>query len=223
MGRRNEPEVIEGTVVKITYKETRGKNDICNLCLDTGGRDDEWFGFGFNEPEFEEGAVIEFEVEMNGKYKNVVDDSVVVLEDAPAKRKGSGRSSGGSSRSGGGSARSSGGSRGGSSRSGGGSGGKSGGGRAKSEPKKEVDWDRKDNLIRLQSSQNTAVATINVMLANSLIALPKKKADQMDAVQALIEEEAARLFDKYTDIVDGNYEGTSKDETEYDDDDDIPE
>lgn len=215
-GKKSEPEIVEGTVTKITFKPTKGDNEVCNICLDTGGRDDEWFGFGFEEPEFEEGAVIEFEVEYNGKFTNVVTGSVEVLEEAPKKRKGSSR--GGSSGGRGSSSR-------GSSRdksSGGGRGGKSSG-RDKAPAKAEVDWDRKDNLIRLQSSQNTAVATLNVLLTHGLIALPKKKAQQMDAVVALIEEEAARLFDKYTDIVDDNYEGYAgggKDES--DDDDDVP-
>lgn len=225
MGRAKEPEMVEGKVLKITFKETRGDNDLCSICLDTGGKDDEWFGFGFNEPNFKEGAVIEFEVEENDKgFWNVVEDTVEVLEAAPEKRRGSskgGSKRGGSSRSGGrsGSSRSSGRSGAGSKRSS----GRDGGGRSKSSEggkKSEVDWDRKDNLIRLQSSQNTAVATINMMIAHGAIVIPKKKADAFDLIQAAVEEEASRLFDKYTDIVDGNYEGGPA--MSEDDENDIP-
>lgn len=225
MGRRNEPEVVEGTVLKITYKETRGKNDLCNLCLDTGGRDDEWFGYGFNEPDFEEGAIVEFEIEYNGEYANIVDDTLTVIEEAPKKRKSSGGRGGkssGSKRGGGSSGKSGGG------RSGGRSGGKSSsagrGGADKGSgagKKSEVDWDRKDNLIRLQSCQNTAIATVNMMITHGAIVLPKKKGEMYDAVQAAIEEEASRLFEKYTDIVDGNYDGGPS-VNDVDDDDDIP-
>jgi hypothetical protein len=235
--RKQENEVVEGEVLKINSKDTKGKSKLWSVCMDTGGDDDEWFGFGFDEPEFEEGAVVEFEIEENAAgYLNCVEGTVEVIEDAPKKRKSSkrGKSSSkpkrGSSRSrddddddddtprkrGGGSKSKS------SSRGGGKSTAKSG------TKKADVDWDRKDNLIRLQSCQNTAIAFTNMLLQNDCIALKDakgkavKKDTKMDAVAAFVEEEAERLFEKYTDIVDGNYDGGSDRDDDDEDDDDIP-
>jgi len=221
---------VYGVVQKITAKDTRNGGKIYNICVDVDG-EDEWFGYGFDAPEFGEGSEIEFDVEMNGDYENVDIDSLEIIELVEPKRSGRGGKSGGKGR-GKSSGKSSG--RGGSSgrgkSSGSGRGKPAGGGRKApaskgkggGAAKAEVDWDRKDNLIRLQSCQNTAVATIQAAIEAGAVTLPAKKGEKFDAFQALIEKEAARLYDKYTDIVDGNYlKDEPEDEEEYDED--IPE
>lgn len=228
---------VYGEVLKITGKDTKNGGKIWNICVDDNG-EDAWFGYGFDKPDFGEGSEIEFDVEMNGDYENVNHDTLEVINLVEPKRSGRGSGGGrggnsGGSRSGGGRSsgrsnsgssnsrgKSSGGSRGGSAGR-----GKSGGGRADKAPAKkaDVDWERKDNLIRLQSCQNTAVATVNGAVAAGAITLPAKKGEKLDAFQALIEKEASRLYDKYEDIVDGNYSPDEGNAEEQGYDEDIPE
>ncbi len=224
---------MSGFVESINSKPTNGKNDLWSIKVDG-----DWFGHGFDEPNFDVGAEIEFEITMNGDYENVDVDTVVVLQEAPDRGRGKG-SNRGSSRGGSKRGSSRGGSRGngrGSSSRGNSSRGNSNRGssrgssrRSGTQKEEKTDWARKDNLIRLQSSQNTAIATIGMMVMHSLIALPKKKSEHMDAITALIEKEAKRLFDKYDDIADdiadGYYDrgaegrqGAPEGNEEYDDD-----
>jgi hypothetical protein len=207
--------------------------------VNTPANGDEWFGCGFEDPKLNVGDECEFEIEQveGGKYTNVIIDTIVVTKAAPQREQssrgrggndsGRGSSRGGSSR---GNSRSSN-SRGQSTR--GGRDSQSSGrgdapksrGRAPKEDKPQVDWARKDNLIRLQSCQNTACKTIGLMLLNGFIAIPKAKADRYDAIQALIEDEAQRLYFKYEDIVDGKYgDGGSDDQGQEQDEypDDVP-
>lgn len=214
--------VEDALVIKSTSKETSTGGHVYNIQVETEDNGKEWFGCGFEDPELNEGDVIEFEIEIVGDYTNVDMDTLVVVEKAPEKQKRgrSSRSSKSSSRSSGrnSSSRSSG--RGNKSRSSSrskpaGRGAKKSSGRAaKQDDKPEVDWDRKDRLIRLCSCQNTAMNTIAIMVSSGAFALPKKKAEQYDAIQALIEDEAARLEAKYLDICDGNYGGASSDDGE---------
>ena len=98
----------------------------------------------------------------------------------------------------------------------------------KSAAKADVDWDRKDRLIRAQSCQNTAIATVALMQAAGVLPKPKTKADGYDAIQALIEKETKRLFEKYDEVADevhtyGEEAGDAKAGGDYDDEDGIPE
>lgn len=209
-------EMMSGFVEDISSKGTRGKNDLWSIKVDG-----DWFGCGFEEPYYDVGAEVEFEIEMNGDFENVNVDTLVVLQEAPERGRGNGRggnrdrgrgnSRHGSSRSQGSrrdssrSNRSSGG-RGGSNRSNSRGSSRRGGGQKEDKMTKE-EWTRKDNLIRLQSAQNTSIRTIELMVTQGLVKLPAKKADHMDAVIALIEIEAKRLFDKYDDIADDIMDG----------------
>lgn len=230
--------VGEATVLKVSKKATSGKGHVYNIQIETDDNGKEWWGCGFEDPKVNEGDIIEFELIEVGDYTNVDLDTIVVLEAAPKRERSSrgrgndrdsGRSSGG--RGGRDSGRSSGNSRSGSSRGNSRSSGRGdsaakgrGASRSGADKKPAVDWDRKDNLIRLQSSQNTAIALVGMLLTNGALKLPAKQADKRDAAVAAVEKEAARLFDKYTDIVDGNYDdGTDDGRDQYDDDDDIPE
>jgi hypothetical protein len=232
---------VAGTVAKVSEKPTANGGTVYNVCVDTEDNGEEWFGCGFDDPKLNEGDEIEFDIDYNGDYTNINQDTLVVVKEAPQRQSSSRGSRGNArskpssnSRSSRGNSNSS--SRGrGDSRSKPNSGGRDSSrskgkgrseskssGRTKTPAKQEVDWERKDNLIRLQSSQNTAIAFVNCGLANGCIVLPAAKAKKYDAFLALVEEEADRLFNKYSDIVDGCYDNGKDDAEEYDED-DVPE
>jgi len=233
---------VAGIVAKVTSKETKGDSLVWNVCVDTDDNGEEWFGCGFEDPQVNEGDEIEFDTEQNGKFTNINIDTLVVDKAAPQRkssnrggrgndggsRGNTGRGNRGSSNSRGSSNRGS--SRNSNSRSGNSQRGESKGRSqsrspsraAKPEPKPEVDWDRKERLIRLMACQNTAIHLVEVALANGAVTIPKKKADAFDAITALVEEEAKRLEDKYLDICDGCYDQGGDDQGgDYQDD--IPE
>ncbi len=213
--------VQDALVLKSSSKPCGNNGHVYNIQVNTPENGDEWFGCGFEDPKLNVGDECEFEIEQveGGKYTNVIIDTIVVTKAAPQREQSSrGRdsSSRGNSRSnsrsnsrdsGRSNQQSRSNSRGGRDSGASTSRGKpQGRGReAAKEKAPTVDWARKDNLIRLQSCQNTAINTIAVMLLNGFIAIPKAKADRYDAIQALIEDEANRLYFKYEDIVDGNY------------------
>lgn len=219
--------VENATVLKSTSKETSNGGHVYNIQVETDENGKEWFGCGFDDPKLNEGDIIEFEIVQVGEYTNVDLDTLEIIEKAPQRQRSSRGSSRGGSRSSGGrssrgqsprgsGSRSSG--RGSSSRNSGAS--KSRG--SSGSKKAEVDWDRKDKLIRLQSSQNTAIALVGMLLTHDALKLPAKKADKYDAAVAAVEKEAARLFAKYDDIVDGCYEPDGDAGGEFDDEDDVP-
>ncbi len=232
--------VQDALVLKSSSKPCGNNGHVYNIQVNTPENGDEWFGCGFEDPKLNVGDECEFEVEQveGGKYTNVIIDTIVVTKAAPQREQSSrgrggndssrGSSRGSSSR---GNSRSSN-SRGSSTRGGRDSqparGRDAPKGRGRGGPKEDAapktDWVRKDNLIRLQSCQNTAIATIAVMLTNGFIAFPKNKADRYDAIQALIEDEAQRLFFKYEDIVDGKVDGGNDQGQEQDEypEDDVP-
>ena len=97
---------VEGIVAKISEKPTSNGGTIYNICLEIDGADDEWFGHGFDEPIFQEGDEIEFDIEYNGDYCNVDKATVSIISEGEPKpkpqrggRSGGGRSSGGGGRS----------------------------------------------------------------------------------------------------------------------------
>lgn len=226
---------VIGIVAKITSKEA-GKNNnlIYNLCIEEDGRDDEWYGYGWDEPQFTEGAEIEFDIEWNGDYPNVDVDSVNVIADGEPKRSSRGSSSRGKSSGGG---RSGGRSSGNSRSSGGSSRGKSSSrsstpsrgaskakGKAADTTMSKDEWKQKDNMIRRQACMNTAINLIGLMQTAGVLPKPKTKSDGFDALAALCDEEAIRLYDQYEEQVYGggtSKRGKGKQEPEYDDD--IPE
>lgn len=217
---------VIGVVQKITEKATRNGGTIYNVCLDTG-QDDEWFGHGFDEPNFGEGDEIEFDISYNGDYANVDPDTVEIISEGERKSNGNGRgNSRGNSRSKPSSKRSSSSSRGGSKSS-----SRSKPAARRSSAKASTDdkmskddWAKKDKMIQLQSAMNTAIALCSAAVANDLVALPAKKADKFDAFAALVDEEAERLHKQYLEQVYGKPaskrggRSTRDDEDEYDDD-----
>lgn len=223
---------VIGFVGAITSK-TAGKNNnlMYSICVEEEGRDDEWYGFGWDEPEFTKGAEIEFDIKWNGDYANVDNDTLNVIAEGEAKRSsggGRGRSSGGGGRS---SGRSSGGGRG----AGGGSKPSRGskpaarGGKAKPAANDTTmskdDWNKKDQMIRRQACMNTAINLVKLLNEAGVLPAIKKKSEGVDSLIALCDEEAERLYDQYEEQVYGG--GTSKrgntrgSDNEYSDD--IPE
>ena len=200
---------VIGIVAKISGKPTRNGGTIYNIACDTGGREDEWFGYGFDEPNFQEGDEIEVDIVYKGDYTNVDPKSVNIIAegDGGGSNNGGGR---GNARSGG---RDSG-------RSGGGRSGGSRGGaqsqqrqaparqQARSKPAAQADtkmskddWENKDKMIRRQACMNTSIALIRGDLECGAVALPAKKGDKLDAYIALCDEEAIRLYDQYEEQV----------------------
>lgn len=231
---------VIGIVAKITSKEA-GKNNnlIYNVCIEEDGREDEWYGYGWDEPQFTEGAEIEFDIAYNGDYANIDPDSVNVLQDGEPKRNSRSNSSRGSSR---GSSRSSGNSRSSNSSSRGNSRSKPASSRGSNSSSRgssnkgkgkgsddttmsKDDWAKKDQMIRRQSCMNTAIKLITLMQVSGVLPKPTKKSEGFDALAALCDEEAVRLYDQYEEQVYGggsSKRGQSKNnEPEYDDD--IPE
>jgi hypothetical protein len=225
---------VEGLVAKISEKAA-GKGTVYNVCLEIEGQDDEWFGHGFDEPEFFEGDFIEFDIEWNGEYANFDKSTINVLEEGDGAKKpsrkparSSGRSSGGR-----GNAKSSGRSSGGRSSGGGSSRGKPAAskGRGKPAAKGNADamskdeWADKDRMIRRQACMNTAINLVKLLNEAGVLPAIKKKSEGVDSLIALCDEEAERLYDQYEEQVYGG--GTakrgSKRNAREDYDDDIPE
>jgi hypothetical protein len=220
---------VEGIVAKITEKPTRNGGTIYNVCLEINGGEDEWFGHGFNEPEFQEGDEIEFDISYNGDYANVDTNTVNILSEGgggSSSTSSRGNSRGSTSRS---SSRSS---------STGGSSSRAKPSRSNSRSSKpsvrakpaaddtkmsKDDWQKKDNMIRRQACMNTAIALISSAVSNELVSLPTKKADKLDAYIALCDEEAVRLYDQYEEQVHGAPKKASRGRSSNADyDDDIP-
>ena len=92
--------VEEGKVLDIASSDTKNGGKIYRIeveDLETG--DVDWFGAGFDEPEFGADSIVSFEFEENGKYLNIVDGSLEVIDLVEPEKKKSSRGSRGSSRS----------------------------------------------------------------------------------------------------------------------------
>jgi len=209
---------VVGIAAKITSKKA-GKNDnlIYSVCIEEEGRDDEWFGYGWDEPEFTEGAEIEFDIEYNGDYANIDVGTLNIIKDGAPKRssRGSSRSSGGgrSSRS------SSSSSRGSSSRSK--PAAKSRGTSSGGDTDKDKMWADKDKMIRRQACMNTAIKLVTLLHSIGVLPKPAKKSEGYDATVALCDEEAERLYDQYEEQVYGggsSKRGNTRSREEYSDD-----
>jgi len=189
---------VVGIVAKISAKPARSGDNVYNICMEIDGGDDEWFGHGFDKPEFQEGDEIEFDIEYNGDYTNVDKNTVNVLVEGtpPSRSRGRNNSSAGTR---------------------GGRSNKSSGSRAKpsrsnnraakaapaDDKMSKDDWAKKDKMIQLQSAMNTAIALVGVAVANDLVALPAAKGKKFDAFVALVDEEAERLHAQYLEQVYG--------------------
>jgi len=212
---------FEGIVQKITEKATRNGGTMYNVCMDTG-QEDEWFGHGFDEPQFLEGDEVAFDVTYNGEYANIDTNTVDILaegEGAPAKPKPKPRGRAGRA----GSSKPA--PRGQASRS---APSKSRAKPAADDKMSKEEWANKDKIIRRQACMNTAIALISAAVVNDLVALPTKKAYKLDAFIALCDKEAIRLYAQYEEQVHSKPKAASRRgaarntrDDEYDDD--IPE
>lgn len=195
-------ETVTGTVTRVTSKEQGQYGNLAyNLCIDCDDNNDkpEWFSAGWEEPACEVGDKIECSVKQNGKFWNIIKNSIQVTQ--PGNKGGdSGRgvqqSSRGSSR--GDSNQSSRGSNAQASRS------ATPAASSASSMSKEQYWEQRaendkarDLIIQLQSAQNTAIATIVGAINAGAVALPTKKSDKYDAYIALIDEEVIRIRKNY--------------------------
>lgn len=224
---------VTGFLVKVSEKPTSNGGTIYNICVENDGNDD-WFGYGFDAPTFGVDSEISFDIEVNGKFENVIVETLEIIDNqnapAPARKARGGTGGGRAPRGGAAPAR---GARGGAAKP-----ARQPRGQAASEPaarapkadkKADVDWDRKDRLIRAQSCQNTAIATVALLNASGSLVLPKKKGEMYDALMALVEKESQRLFLKYDEVADecydyGGEEGSQGEhDAEYDDNSGIPE
>lgn len=197
-------ETLTGTVTRVTSKEQGQYGNLAyNLCIDCDDNNDkpEWFSAGWEAPACEVGDKIECSVKQNGKFWNIIKNSIQVTE--PGNKGGdSGRgvqqSSRGSNR-GDSSQQSSRGSNAQASRS-----SSQGAATSTGSMSKEQYWEQRaendkarDLIIQLQSAQNTAIATIVGAIGAGAVALPTKKSDKYDAYIALIDEEVIRIRKNY--------------------------
>ena len=221
---------VEGIVAKITEKQAGANgNTVYNICLEVGD-EDEWYGHGFDEPEFQEGDEIEFDISWNGDYANIDTGTVNIISEGEPKPKsrsrGNSRSSGRSSSRGKSSGRSSKPSGRSSSRDKPAAkrGGNASKGKGADTTMSKDEWAQKDQMIRRQACMNTSIKLVTLLLSEGAITIPKKKADAADAIVALCDEEAERLYDQYQEQVYGGGKkrgGSRRSNNDYDDD--IPE
>jgi hypothetical protein len=185
---------VQGIVKRITSRQA-GRGKAYNLQMDSG----DWFGYGFEQPNFGEGSEVCFDVDWNGQYGNVRKGSLQVLS-------GGGNQGGGYQQNNGGGYQNSQGNRGGN--TGGGRGGQShGGSGSRKSGGRDQYWEDKakrdvvvQRQIQFQASRNAAIAAVDIALKNDCLPLPQKKGDRLDAVLAVIAEVTER-FNYETDCV----------------------
>lgn len=224
--------VNEGEVLKIASSST-AKGTFYRLEVkDDNGTD--MFGLGSEKPDFGEGSIVSFEFEENGKFFNIIEDTLEVIDKVEPKGRG-GRGNGGSGRGGNNGGRSGGrggnsGGRGGNS---GGRGGNSGsssrggnsshrggskGTTSKGDSKGGTDWEAKDKRSALGFAREQAIKVLQAMLAEGVLSLPTKKGEKYDAYLGYLDELTARFLvqgDEYVeqgiDAIGGDY-GDGEDE-----------
>lgn len=86
------------------------------------------------------------------------------------------------------------------------------------------EWADKDRMIRRQACMNTAINLVKLLNEAGVLPKPTKKSAGVDALIALCDEEADRLYDQYEEQVYGGgtqKRGGNKQREQFDDD--IPE
>lgn len=191
--------MIEGTVQQIT-SQPRGKYG--NLAYSVKMDDGVWYGHGFDQPIFGEGDYISFQEQYNGKYANVVTNTVQVLDggNAPQQQprqqqrrpqQGGGQPNRQQRQQAGAARQASGG---------------AGGGRDQYWENKEKRDIVVQRQIQHQASRNAAIELIKVAVSADALALPTKKADKLDALVALVNE----LTDQFSADTDAAGSGKSR-------------
>lgn len=183
---------VFGTVQRIVAKQA-GRGTAHNIQMDDG----QWYGHGFKQPNFGEGAEISFDVEYNGQYANVIVESVQVINEGqpPRRQQQQGGYNGQRRSNGGGNTR-----------------GASGGGRAPAQASggmsRDKYWENKEKRdlavqkqIQYQAARNAAIEATKLALEQGAAALPAKKEAKLDALLALIGEITDRFYEDTTDIV----------------------
>lgn len=199
--------VNEGEVLKIAESSTKNGTFYRIEVKDEAGTD--MFGLGNEKPDFGEGSIVSFEFEENGKFLNVIEETLEVID--LVKPKGRGGRNGGSSRGGSGSGRGGRGSNSDGGRSGGRSGGgrNSGGGRgsnqssgrgstgsSKKGDKGGTDWEAKDKRSAIGFAREQGIKVLASMLNEGVITLPSAKAKKYDAYLKYLDELTARFLDQ---------------------------
>lgn len=146
--------MMQGVVKRITTKTIPNGSQVFNIQMDDG----DWYGFGFDKPAFSEGQQISFEVEFNGRYKNVAKGSAQVIGGAPAPAQQQQPAASGSM------------------------------GRDDFWANKEKRDIVVQRIIQYQAARNSAIELVKVAVEAEAIALPAKKADKMDALVAIVRE-----------------------------------
>lgn len=213
---------VYGTVKRIT---NRGK--AWNVQMDSG----EWFGMGYQQPDFGEGSEIAFDVEYNGQYANVAKGSIEVINAVQQQQQQRPQQGGYQQRQGGGYQQRQGGGY--QQRQGGAQGAPqrggyqqraqqgAGGGKDqywKDKEKRDIDTQAR---IQLQACRNSALTLVQMGLANDCIPLPAKKADRLGALIAIVDEITLQYVG---DVNAGGPACTQQDNNQQDDDmnDDLP-
>lgn len=153
--------MIKGTVQKI-HKNGKAYNIVI---------DDEFYGYGFNRPDFEEGTLVKFEVSMNGKWKNVDKDTLKVLGKGELKspKVSATRVSSGTSQ------------------------------KDTYWADKEKRDIRNDLLREVGATRNTAISFVDLLLKTGALDLPKAKPKQADALLQAVEHYAEWFRSNATD------------------------
>lgn len=168
---------VYGTVQRLTSRKA-GRGYAHNVQMDDG----QWYGHGFKQPNFGEGAEISFDVEYNGQYANIIVESVQVMSPGqPAQQQQGGNNWQGN----------------GNYRSNNGGGQRSSANRTKSMGglSKDDYWKNREKRdiivqkqIQYQSARNSAIEVIKAGIDAGAISLPAAKAKAFDALRALVDE-----------------------------------
>lgn len=153
---------VQGIVDRITARP-QGRGQAYSVQIQG-----EWYGHGFDQPKFQEGQEVSFNISWNGQYKNVDVGSVVVMggqqqqggynNQRPKQNYQSRQKSGGN------------------------------GGKDAYWTKKAEDDKERQITIEHQSSRNAAIELIDVALREGAVKLPAKQAEKFDALVALVDE-----------------------------------
>lgn len=131
------------------------------------GSAETWYGLGFKKPSISQGDMIEFEASQNGRFWNIDQKSIQVVQNDVQQNKPVSDVVG-----------------------------SSGGAQSKDEfwSNKEKKEEFKQKQINWQAARNSAIALVPTLLEQGVVKLPTKKADQYDAVLGVVDELSVRFY-----------------------------